>query len=177
MVTSYPPGVKENAGIFSHNNTWINLGWCLLGDGDRALEYYLSICPSAKQDQIETYRGEPYVYAQMIAGKDAPCFGEAKNNWLTGTAAWTFVTVSQGLLGIKPDYAGLRIDPCIPKAWPGFTATRQFRGNTYQIDVKNPDGVSKGVKRLRLDGMEIDPAAPIPFVEDGKTHAVEVVLG
>jgi len=176
-VTSYPPGVKENAGIFSHNNTWINLGWCLLGDGERALEYYLSICPSAKQDQIETYRGEPYVYAQMIAGKDAPCFGEAKNNWLTGTAAWTFVTVSQGLLGVKPDFAGLRIDPCIPKAWPGFTATRRFRGNTYQIDVKNPSGVCKGVKSLRLDGKDIDPQAPIPFVADGKTHQVEAVLG
>jgi cellobiose phosphorylase len=176
-VTSYPPGVKENAGIFSHNNTWIHLGWCLLGDGDRALEYYLSICPSAKQDQIEIYRGEPYVYAQMIAGKDAPCFGEAKNNWLTGTAAWTFVTVSQGLLGIIPDYAGLRIDPCIPKAWPGFTATRRFRGNTYRIRVTNPDGISKGVKALRLDGQEIDPKAPIPFVADGQSHAVEVVLG
>ena len=113
----------------------------------------------------------------MIAGKDAPCFGEAKNNWLTGTAAWTFVTVSQGLLGIKPDYAGLRIDPCIPKAWPGFTATRQFRGNTYRIEVKNPASVSKGVKSMRLDGLAIDPAAPIPFVEDGKVHVVEVVLG
>ncbi len=176
-VTSYPPGVKENAGIFSHNNTWIHLGWCLLGDGDRALEYYLSICPSAKQDQIETYRGEPYVYAQMIAGKDAPCFGEAKNNWLTGTAAWTFVTISQGLLGIKPDYAGLRIDPCIPKAWPGFSATRQFRGNTYQIQVSNPKGVSKGVASLRLDGQAIDPTAPIPYVPDGKAHTVEILLG
>jgi len=176
-VTSYPPGVKENAGIFSHNNTWIHLGWCLLGDGDRALEYYLSICPSAKQDQIETYRGEPYVYAQMIAGKDAPCFGEAKNNWLTGTAAWTFVTVSQGLLGIKPDYAGLRIDPCIPKAWPGFTATRQFRGNTYRIRVSNPNGVSKGVKSLRVDGHDIAPDAPIPVSADGTEHTVEVVLG
>jgi cellobiose phosphorylase len=97
-VTSYPPGVKENAGIFCHNNTWINLGWCMLGEGEKALEYYLSICPSAKEDQIDTYRAEPYVYAQMIAGKDASCFGEAKNSWLTGTAAWTFVSVSQGLL-------------------------------------------------------------------------------
>ena len=176
-VTSYPPGVKENAGIFCHNNTWIHLAWCLLGEGERALEYYLSICPSAKQEQIETYRGEPYVYAQMIAGKDAPCFGEAKNNWLTGTAAWTFVTVSQGLLGIKPDYTGLRIDPCIPKAWPGFTASRRFRGNTYQIEVRNPSGVSKGVKQLRLDGEPVDPQAPIPFVADGLVHRVEVILG
>jgi cellobiose phosphorylase len=176
-VTSYPPGVKENAGIFSHNNTWIHLGWCLLGEGDRALEYYLSICPSAKQDQIETYRGEPYVYPQMIAGKDAPCFGEAKNNWLTGTAAWTFVVVSQGLLGIKPDYNGLRVDPCIPKSWTGFTATRRFRGETYNITVKNPNGVCKGIKQLIVDGKDFDPTQPIPFSGDGKSHQVEVILG
>jgi cellobiose phosphorylase len=176
-VTSYPPGVKENAGIFAHNNTWIHLGWCLLGEGDRALEYYLSICPSAKQDQIETYRSEPYVYAQMIAGKDAPCFGEAKNSWLTGTAAWTFVTVSQGLFGVKPDYTGLRIDPCIPKAWDGFSASRKYRGDTYKIEVKNPNHVSKGVAKLIVDGQEVNPANPIPFVGDGKTHMVEVILG
>jgi len=176
-VTSYPPGVKENAGIFSHNNTWIHLGWCLLGEGDRALEYYLSICPSAKQDQIETYRGEPYVYPQMIAGKDAPCFGEAKNNWLTGTAAWTFVVVSQGIIGLKPDYEGLRVDPCVPKSWKEFTATRRFRGDTFNIRVTNPDGVSKGVKTLSLDGKPLDPSRPIPVVGDGKAHAVEVVLG
>ncbi|WP_374400481.1 GH36-type glycosyl hydrolase domain-containing protein [Niveibacterium sp.] len=176
-VTSYPPGVKENAGIFSHNNTWIHLAWCLLGEGDRALEYYLSICPSAKQDQIDTYRGEPYVYAQMIAGKDAPCFGEAKNNWLTGTAAWTFVVVSQGLLGIQPDYAGLRIDPCIPKDWPGFTVTRRFRGDTFEIRVSNPDQVSKGVKAVRVDGKDVDPKRAIAPVGDGRTHQVEIVLG
>jgi len=176
-VTSYPPGVKENAGIFSHNNTWIHLAWCQLGEGDRALEYYLSICPSAKQDQIDTYRGEPYVYAQMIAGKDAPCFGEAKNNWLTGTAAWTFVVVSQGLLGIKPDYAGLRIDPCIPKDWTGFTVTRRFRGDTFEITVRNPDQVRKGVKAVQVDGKDTDPALAIKPVGDGRTHRVEVVLG
>jgi cellobiose phosphorylase len=176
-VSSYPPGVKENAGIFCHNNTWINLAWCELGDGDRALEYYLSICPSAKQDQIDIYRSEPYVYAQMIAGKDAPCFGEAKNSWLTGTAAWTFVSVSQGLLGIKPDYEGLRIDPCIPKSWPGFTATRHFRGDTYEITVKNPNGVCKGLAAVTLDGAALDPTHPIPVIGDGAVHQVEVVLG
>jgi cellobiose phosphorylase len=176
-ISSYPPGVKENAGIFCHNNTWIHLAWCELGDGDRALEYYLSICPSAKQDQIDTYRSEPYVYAQMIAGKDASCFGEAKNSWLTGTAAWTFVSVSQGLLGIKPDYRGLRIDPCIPHVWSGFTATRHFRGDTYQITVKNPKGVCKGIATVSLDGTPLDPSRPIPVVGDGSKHQVEVVLG
>jgi cellobiose phosphorylase len=175
-VSSYPPGVKENAGIFCHNNTWINLGWCLLGDGDRALEYYLSICPSAKLSQIDTYRAEPYVYAQMIAGKDASCFGEAKNSWLSGTAAWTFVSISQGIIGVKPAYGGLEIDPCVPKGWKGFTAVRRFRGDTYRIEVKNPAGVCKGVKSMTMDGKPLSGNV-IPAVGDGKEHAVEVTLG
>jgi cellobiose phosphorylase len=174
-VTSYPPGVKENAGIFCHNNTWINLGWCLLGDGDRALEYYLSICPSAKEEQIETYRSEPYVYAQMIAGKDAPCFGEAKNSWLTGTAAWTFVSVAEGLFGIKADFKGLKVDPCIPKSWPGFTATRKYRGVEYQIEVKNPNGVCKGVKSVTVDGKKV-AGNVIPYEAGKKTVKVEITL-
>ena len=154
-VTSYPPGVKENAGIFSHNNTWIHLGWCLLGQGQRALDYYLSICPSAKESQIETYRSEPYVYAQMIAGKDAPVYGEAKNSWLTGTAAWTFLVVAQGILGIRPEYSGLRVDPCVPPTWKNFSVTRRFRGTEYRIAISNPAGVSKGVKTLRVDGQVV----------------------
>ena len=165
-ITSYPPGVKENAGIFCHNNSWIHLAHCVLGDGDKAFEYYLSVCPSAKQSQIDTYRLEPYVYAQTIDGKDSPTFGQAKNSWLTGTAAWTFVVLSQGILGIKPDYDGLRIDPCIPAAWDGFEVTRQFRGSTFQISVRNPDHVSSGVRELRVDGQVVGgdrvtvPAAP-----------------
>ncbi len=179
-VTSYPPGLKENAGIFSHNNTWIHLAWCLMGEGDRALEYYHSICPSKKEEQIETYRSEPYVYAQMTAGKDAPCFGEAKNSWLTGTAAWTFVVVSQGIFGIKPHYTGLEIDPCVPKAWPGFTATRKFRGATFNIEVKNPAAVMKGVKTLSVDGKAVplqNGKAIIPLAPRGSVHKVVVELG
>ena len=174
-VSSYPPGVKENAGVFCHNNTWIHLGWCLLGEGDRALEYYLSICPSAQEDRIETYRSEPYVYAQMIAGKDAPCFGEAKNSWLTGTAAWTFVALAQGILGIQPDYAGLRLDPCIPKTWAGFTVTRKFRGVTYHIAVKNPSGLCKGARRLTVDGVAVEGNV-IPPPRDSTEVHVELVL-
>ena len=174
-VTSYPPGVKENAGIFCHNNTWITLGWCLLGEGERALEYYLSICPSAKEDQIETYRAEPYVYAQMIAGKDAPVFGEAKNSWLTGTAAWTFVSVAQGLLGVQPTYEGLALAPCIPKAWPGFKVTRKYRGATYDIEVKN-SGVNKGVKKLTVDGKAV-PGNVIPVAPAGAVVSVLAELG
>ncbi len=174
-VTSYPPGYKENAGIFCHNNTWIHLAWCLMGEGDRAFEYYLSICPSAKEEQIETYRCEPYVYAQMIAGRDAATPGEAKNSWLTGTAAWTFVSVSQGILGVQPDYEGLRVDPCIPKAWDGFRVTRRFRGVEYRISVRNPGHVSKGVARLVVDGRVVEGNV-IPLAERGPVE-VEVTLG
>ena len=179
-VSSYPPGVKENAGIFSHNNTWIHLAWCLLGEGDRALEYYLSICPSAKQDEIETYRSEPYVYAQMIAGRDAPCYGEAKNSWLTGTAAWTLVALTQGILGIKPDYEGLVIDPCIARAWKGFKATRKFRGAEYLIEVRNPKGLCKGVASMKVDGKEMAPrgkVALLPIFPAGTRHEIQITLG
>jgi cellobiose phosphorylase len=179
-VTSYPPGVKENGGIFSHNNTWIHLGWCLLGEGDKALEYYLSICPSAKQSEIDVYRSEPYVYAQMTAGKDAPCFGEAKNSWLTGTAAWTLVALTQGIVGVKPGYEGLVVDPCIAHTWKGFKATRKFRGAEYKIEVKNPKGISKGVASVKVDGKNVAPvgqAALLPIFPAGTTHDVEIVLG
>jgi cellobiose phosphorylase len=175
-ITSYPPGVKENAGIFCHNNTWIHLAWCRLGEGDRALAGYHAICPSAKEDQIDTYRCEPYVYAQTIAGPDSPTSGEAKNSWLTGTAAWTFVVASQGILGIQPGYDGLRIDPCIPPAWPGFQVHRRFRGADYDIEVRNPDGVSAGVRSLLVDGHEV-AGSLVPVAPAGTTVRVEVVLG
>ena len=183
-ISSYPPGVKENAGIFCHNNAWIHLAWCLLGEGDRAFEYYLSICPAAKEAEIETYRSEPYAYAQMIAGRDAPNFGEAKNSWLTGTAAWTLVALSQGILGLRPDYAGLVLDPCVPAAWKGFTATRRFRGATYRIEVANPRGAQAGVSSLRIDGRDSPVirdssarGALLPLFEPGTEHRIEAALG
>jgi cellobiose phosphorylase len=175
-ITSYPPGYKENAGVFCHNNTWIQLAWCLLGEGDRAFAYYLSTCPSAQEERIDTYRSEPYVYAQMIAGPDAATPGEAKNSWLTGTAAWTFVTISQGILGIKPDYDGLRIDPCIPSSWGSYHVTRRFRDVVYDISVENPDGVCTGVRSLRVDGREVDGNL-VPCPPGAERVAVEVVLG
>jgi len=171
-VTSYPPGYKENAGVFSHNNTWIHIGWTLFGDGDRALEYYLSICPSAKKDQA-VYRSEPYVYAQMTASQFSPTPGEGKNSWLTGTAAWSFVVASQYILGIRPDFGGLRVDPCVPRAWKGFTVVRKFRGVTYTIEVRNPDGLSKGVRSLLVDGRRVAGNVLTP-PKDGRT-AVRVV--
>jgi len=175
-ITSYPPGVKENAGIFCHNNSWIHLAHCMLGDGDQAFEYYLSVCPSAKQSQIDTYRLEPYVYAQTIDGKDSPTFGQAKNSWLTGTAAWTFVVLSQGILGIKPSYDGLTIDPCIPTIWDGYEVTRRFRGSTFHITVSNPEHVSTGVQRVRVDGETVD-GTTIPVPASPRVVQVDVVLG
>ncbi|MBI5304014.1 MAG: glycosyl transferase [Chloroflexi bacterium] len=134
-ISSYPPGYKENAGIFCHTNPWVMIAETLIGNGDRAHDYYLRINPAAREEISETHRCEPYVYAQMIAGRDAPTHGEAKNSWLTGTAAWNYVAITQAILGIRPTFDGLQIAPVCPRAWRSFTATRVFRGVTYHIDV------------------------------------------
>ncbi|MDO9254967.1 MAG: glycosyl transferase [Bacteroidales bacterium] len=175
-ISTYPPGYKENAGIFCHNNPWIMIGETLAGNGNRAWEYYRKICPSYLEDISELHKTEPYVYSQMIAGKDAFKPGEAKNSWLTGTAAWNFYAITQFILGIQPDYDGLRIDPCIPKDWKGYSVTRKFRGATYQIEIQNPDGRSKGVKEVIVDGKP-QTSNLIPLFGDGLEHTVSVVLG
>jgi cellobiose phosphorylase len=175
-VSSYPPGYKENAGIFTHNNTWIQIAETLLGRGDQAMEYYKSICPPTKEEQIDIYRSEPYVYSQMTAGRDAPTPGEGKNSWLTGTVAWSFVALSQFILGVQPDFDGLIIDPCIPKDWKSYSVVRKFRESTYNICVSNPNGVCKGVKKLFVDGKVIQ-GNKIPIANDGNIHKVEVELG
>ena len=175
-VSSYPPGYKENAGIFCHNNPWVTIGETRLGRGSRAFETYAKICPAYREDDSDLRRMEPYVYAQMIAGKDAPRFGEAKNSWLTGTAAWTFVSVSQYILGVRPEYDGLLIDPCIPAGMKGFSVTRRFRNAVYRITVDNSAGVEKGVASVTLDGKQLD-GATLPAFGDGKTHDVLVVMG
>ena len=175
-ISSYPPGYKENGSVFCHTNPWITLAWCLLGDGDEALETYLAIAPSTREERIETYRCEPYVYAQTIAGPDAATPGEAKNSWLTGTAAWAFVSGGQGVLGIAPDYDGLRIDPCVPSSWESFRVTRRFRDTVYEIDVRNPDGAGHGVSSLTVDGREIEGNLVPPADTPGPV-TVEAVLG
>ena len=176
-ISSYPPGYKENAGIFCHNNPWISIAETVIGRGNRAWQVYTKTCPAYIEDISEIHRTEPYVYSQMIAGKDAPNFGEAKNSWLTGTAAWTFLDVSQYILGIRPDYDGLIIDPCIPDTMDGFTAKRKFRGNTYHITVKNPAHVQKGVTKLIVDGAAID-GNMIPAINGtGHDVTVEVTMG
>ncbi|AEV67188.1 GH36-type glycosyl hydrolase domain-containing protein [Acetivibrio clariflavus] len=175
-ISTYPPGYKENAGIFCHNNAWIICAETVVGRGDMAFEYYKKIAPAYVEEISDIHKTEPYVYAQMIGGKDARRMGEAKNSWLTGTAAWNFVAISQWILGVKPDYDGLKIDPCIPKDWDGYTVSRLFRGATYVIEVKNPDHVSKGVKKVTVDGKEIEGNI-IPVFGDGKEHKVEVIMG
>ncbi len=175
-ISTYPAGYKENAGIFCHNNAWIICAEAVLGRGDLAFEYYSKIAPAYTEEYSDIHRTEPYVYAQMIAGKDAKRHGEAKNSWLTGTAAWNFVAVSQFILGVTPDYDGLKIDPSIPKAWDGFKITRSFRGSEYDIEVKNPNHVSKGIRSVEVDGKPIEGCI-LPAFGDGATHKVTVVMG
>jgi cellobiose phosphorylase len=135
-ISSYPPGYKENAGVFCHTNPWIMIAEAIVGHGERAYDYYARINPSVREAISEVHRCEPYVYAQMIAGRDAPTHGEAKNSWLTGTAAWNYVAITQWILGVRPTYRGLQVAPVIPPDWPGFTMRRVFRGVTYHITVK-----------------------------------------
>ena len=175
-ITSYPGGYKENAGIFCHNNPWISIAETVVGRGNRAWQVYTRTCPAYIEDISEIHRTEPYVYSQMIAGKDAPNFGEAKNSWRTGTAAWTFLDVSQYILGIRPDYDGLVVDPCIPASLDGFSAKRDFRGVTYHITVKNPNGAEKGVASMTVDGTPVE-GNMIPFDGSKKEVQVEVVMG
>ena len=155
-ITSYPPGYKENAGIFCHNNPWIACAETVLGHGDRAFEVFRKTCPVYLEEIGEIHRTEPYVYCQMVAGRDAATHGEGKNSWLTGTAAWTFTCMSQYILGIRPEFDGLRIDPCIPSGVKSFRCDRKFRGSLYHITVENPNGSQKGVTSVTIDGKPFD---------------------
>ena len=175
-ISSYPPGYKENAGIFCHNNPWISCAETMLGHGDRAFEVYRKTCPAYIEDISEIHRTEPYVYSQMVAGKDAPTFGEAKNSWLTGTAAWTFVNVSQYILGIQPTLDGLRIDPCIPHTLTGYTVTRRYRGAVYHIAVDNTAAVQHGVQSITVDGKAL-AGNVLPLAAAGTTVQVQVTMG
>ena len=173
-ISSYPAGYKENAGIFCHNNPWVIIGETVLGRGDYAWDYYRKICPSYTEENSALHKVEPYVYSQMIAGKDAAKPGEAKNSWLTGTAAWNWYAITQYILGIKPAYDGLQIDPCICSQWKEYTVTRRFRGSTYEITVKNPDGVCKGIREILLDGQSLEGNV-VPHTPGA--HTVTVTLG
>ncbi len=175
-ITSYPPGYKENAGIFCHNNPWVSIAETVMGRGDRAFQIYKRTCPAYLEEISEIHRTEPYVYSQMIAGADAKFHGEAKNSWLTGTAAWTFVNISQYILGVYPTHKGLSIDPCIPKGFGDFKLTRSYRGADYEIEVINPNDVEKGIASLEVDGVKVDGTV-IPYEEGKKAYKVKVTMG
>ncbi|MBE6913361.1 MAG: glycosyl transferase [Ruminococcaceae bacterium] len=175
-ISSYPPGYKENAGIFCHNNPWIVCAESVLGHGNRAFEVYCRTAPAYIEDISEIHRTEPYVYSQMIAGKDAPSFGEAKNSWLTGTAAWTFLSVSQAILGVVPTLDGLKIDPCVPDTMKSFRITRKFRGAEYDIMVENPNGVQYGVRSMTVNGTAMEGCV-VPAAPQGERVSVSIVMG
>ena len=175
-ISSYPPGNKENAGIFCHTNPWIAIAETVIGRGSRAFEVYSKTAPSYLENISDIHKMEPYIYSQMIAGKDSILHGEAKNSWLSGTAAWNYVAITQYILGIQPTYNGLKIDPCIPAEWKGFTITRKFRGSEYEIKVENPKNISKGVSEILVDGKMIDGNI-LPIFKDTKKHLVKVLLG
>ncbi len=173
-ISSYPDGYKENAGIFCHNNPWVIIGETVAGRGNDAWRHYTKILPSYVEEKYQTlHKVEPYVNCQMVAGKDAARPGEGKNSWLTGTAAWMWYTVSEFILGIQPDYEGLRIDPCLPSTAKEYTVKRRFRGALYHIHVVNPDGHQKGVRTITVDGKSIDGNL-VPWSEG--EHKVEVVM-
>jgi cellobiose phosphorylase len=175
-ISSYPPGYKENAGIFCHTNPWIMIAETVVGRGDKAFDYYTRINPSAREEISELHKCEPYVYAQMIAGKDAATHGEAKNSWLTGTAAWNYVAITQNILGIHPSLDGLEISPVIPARWDGFKATRKYRGVTYHITVTNPKHICKGVAKVTVNGKQVEGS--LIRVEEGLSEVhVEVEMG
>ena len=174
-ISSYPPGYKENGGIFCHNNPWVSIAETVLGHGTRAFDIYKKTCPAYIEDISEIHCTEPYVYSQMVAGSDAKYFGQGKNSWLTGTAAWTFVNISQHILGICPDYDGLRIDPCVPKDFGSYTVSRRFRGAMYRIHISNPDHVEKGIRKLTVNGKEVSGNL-IPITEGVTKYEVDAVM-
>lgn len=175
-VSSYPPGYKENAGIFCHNNPWVSIAETVIGRGERAFEIYRKTCPAYLEDISEIHRTEPYVYAQMVAGRDAKFHGEAKNSWLTGTAAWTFVNISQYILGVAPTHTGLSINPCVPGDFGDFEITRRFREGIYHIQVMNPEHVEKGIKSITVDGVPVEGCV-IPYVAGKEAYEVVVTMG
>jgi cellobiose phosphorylase len=173
-ISSYPPGYKENAGIFCHTNPWIMIAEARIGRGEKAYDYYLRINPSAREEIAEVHRCEPYVYAQMIAGKDSASHGEAKNSWLTGTAAWNYVAITQWILGVRPTYEGLQVAPVIPSAWERFEVARRYRGVRYDIQVER-EGSGNEVQ-IEVDGKPIDGNI-IPLPGEGvKEVRVRVTL-
>jgi len=175
-LSSYAPGLKENASIWSHANAWAIIAECMLGRGDQAYEYYKQLAPPTKNGMASIHQAEPYVYAQTIAGKDHHAFGMAKQSWLTGTASWMMIASTNWILGVKPKYDGLLVDPCVPTSWRSFRMTRQFRNAIYDITFSNPKGVSKGIESVRVDDKSVENNL-LPIFPDGKTHKISITMG
>jgi len=175
-VSTFPPGLKENGGIFSHANPWAVIAETKLGRADIAMKYYKQLLPTTKDKIQEIHRAEPYIYAQAIASREHRDFGFARNSWLTGAASWNYVAATQYILGIRPTYKGLMVDPCVPKDWNQYEVTREFRGAVYHITVKNPKHVSQGVKSVSVNGKRISGNV-IPTQKSKGKHEVEVILG
>jgi N,N'-diacetylchitobiose phosphorylase len=185
-VTRVYPGVKENGAIFSHPNAWPIIAETILGRGEAAMAYYDALAPANSNDAIEVHGAEPYVYAQFLYGRDHEWFGKAQNPWLTGTAGWMYTAATKYVLGVRPDFDALVVDPCVPAEWDDYSITRQWRGATYEIEVRNPDHVSAGVSSVEVDGRAVAPAsdrqrgrkvARLPLAAEGTTQRVVVVLG
>lgn len=171
----FPPGHKENGGIFCHANSWAVVAEAVLGRGDRAYEYYRAYLPARYDGDADTHQAEPYVYSQFTHGPASPRFGQARNPWLTGTASWTYVAVTQHLLGVRPEVDGLVVDPCIPTAWDGFEVTRTFRGKRVRVRVQNPHHVSRGVAGMEVDGVPVPGClAPAERLRDGSVVTVRL---
>lgn len=198
FVTRVYPGVKENGSVFSHPNPWAWAAECRLGRGDRAMEYYNALCPYYQNDKIEIRQAEPYSYCQFIMGKDHSAYGRARHPFMTGSGGWAYFSATRYMLGIRPQFDGLEIDPCIPAEWDGFEVKRVWRGTAYRILVENPEHVMTGVKEVSLDGQPIEAVlsesglskegdtsgrtakrqtARIPFIKDGKEHIVRIKMG
>ncbi|MBN1661241.1 MAG: glycosyl transferase, partial [Anaerolineae bacterium] len=175
-ISTYPPGAKENGGIFLHANPWVIMAEAMTGHGDRAFEYYHQINPAARNDDIDRFECEPYAYPQNVLGDEHPQFGLARNSWLTGTASWAYQAATQYILGLRPRHDGLEIDPCLPAAWDGFRVTRRFRGALYEIEVENPEHVCCGVRSVTLDGRPLDGNV-LPLPNGERHYRVRVVLG
>lgn len=175
-VSTYPPGAKENGGIFLHANPWVMIAETIVGNGDRAYQYYKQINPISKNDKIDEFEVEPYVYPQNILGDEHPQFGLGRNSWLSGTSSWTYQAGTKYILGIQARYNGLEINPCIPKAWNGFKIKKYFRNVTYNIRVENPEHISKGIKSIIVDGKEINGRI-VPIFNDEKKHNIVVIMG
>ena len=174
FVTRVYPGVKENGAIFSHPNPWAWAAACMRGRGDLAMKFYDALCPYHQNDQIEMRESEPYSYCQFVMGRDHSAYGRARHPFMTGSGGWSYFSATRYILGIRPDYDSLTVDPCIPADWKAFDAVRVWRGAIYELRVSNPDGVMKGVKEIKVDGVKTDKILPM---EAGSRHTVEVVMG